>query len=130
MFSTDETAVVEHKLYWAAPASLGEARYLATVLNSETARERAAAYQSRGQWGARDFDKVVFNLPIPRFSAGIKLHRDLATSAERAESVAAAVVLPEGVKFQRARKMVRDALAEAGVSAIINALVAELLDGD
>ncbi len=127
---SDQTAVVEHKLYWSAPASPGEARYLSAVLNSETARSRAAAYQSRGQWGARDFDKVVFNLPIPRFEQNMELHRDLAAAAVRAEAVAAAVVLPEGVKFQRARGLVRDALAEAGVSEIIDALVAKLLDGD
>ena len=126
---TDETTVVEHKLYWAAPASFGEGRYLSAVLNSETARERASAYQSRGQWGARDFDKVIFNLPIPRFDPKMKLHRELAAAAERAEKIAAAVVLPEEVKFQRARKMVRDALAEAELSAIIDALVAELLGG-
>ena len=127
---TDETAVIEHKLYWAAPSSVGEAHYLCTVLNSETARERAAAYQSRGQWGARDFDKVIFNLPIPRFDAKIKLHRDLAAAAERAEGIAIAVALPEGAKFQRARGMVRDALAEAGVSERIDVLVAQLLDGN
>ena len=127
--STDVTAIVEHKLYWSAPASLAEARFLAAVLNSETSRGRAAAYQSRGQWGARDFDKVVFNLPIPRFDAKIKLHRDLAAAAEKAEAVAAAVALPEGVKFQRARRIVRAALAEAGVAERIDALVAKLLDG-
>jgi hypothetical protein len=38
------------------------------------------------------------------------------------------VVLPEGIKFQRARKMVRDALAESGLSQRIDALVARLLD--
>ncbi len=103
---------------------------MAAVSNSETSRERAAAYQSRGQWGARDFDKVIFNLPIPRFDTKIKLHRDLAAAAEKAEEIAAAVALPEGVKFQRARAMVRAALIEAGLSQEIDALVARLLDGD
>ena len=84
---------------------------------------------SRAANGARDFDKVIFNLPIPRLNPTMKLHRDLATATKRAEEIAAAVVLPEGVKFQRARKMVRHALGEAGLSAIIDALVAELLDG-
>ena len=125
----DGEAMVEHMLYWSAPATLAEARYLAAVFNSETARSRAAAYQARGQFGARHFDKVMFNLPIPRFDAKIKLHRDLAAAAEQAETIAAAVVLPEGVKFQRARKMVRDALAEAGLSQRIDILVARLLDG-
>jgi hypothetical protein len=52
----------------------------------------------------------MFNLPIPRFDANFRLHLDLAAVAKEAEKVAAAVVLPEGVKFQRARKMVRDGL--------------------
>ena len=120
---------VDHMLYWCAPGSLREARYLCSILNSETARSRAASYQSRGQWGARHFDKVVFNLPIPRFDPKTKLHRDLAGAAERAEAIAAAVPLPEGVKFQRARAMVRAALAEAGVSETIDGLVERLLDG-
>ena len=66
--------------------------------------------------GRAAFRKVVFNLPIPRYNSKIKLHRDLATAAERAEGVAAAVPLPEGVKFQRARALVRSALTEAGIS--------------
>jgi hypothetical protein len=125
----DSKAVVDHKLYWTAVASAGEARYLAAILNSETARERTAKYQSRGQWGARDFDKVVFNLPIPRYGTKIKLQRDLADAAAKAERVAAAVALPEGVKFQRARSRVRAALRQAGLADAIDALVAELLDG-
>jgi hypothetical protein len=125
----DSIAVLDHKLYWSTASSVGEARYLAAILNSETARERAAKYQSRGQWGARDFDKVVFNLPIPRFDAKNKLHRDLAVAAEKAEAVAAAVPLPEGVKFQRARAVVRAALTEAGLAERIDSLVAKLLDG-
>jgi hypothetical protein len=62
-------AVIDHMLYWASPASEDEARYLAAILNSETARARAAHFQARGQWGARHFDKVMFNLPIPRFDS-------------------------------------------------------------
>jgi hypothetical protein len=124
----DSKAVIEHILYWAPAASVGEARYLVAILNSETARERIVKYQARGQWGARHFDKVVFNLPIPRYDAKIKLHRDLADAAAKAERVAAAVTLPEGVKFQRARALVRAALKEAGVADSIDALVAALLD--
>jgi hypothetical protein len=120
--------VVEHKLYWSAPASLHEARYLLAILNSETARARTESRQSRGQWGARDFDKVVFNLPIPRFDLKAKLHRDLAAAAEAAEEIAAAVALPEGVKFQRARALVRSALKDAGLADRVDALVAQLLD--
>jgi len=36
--------------------------------------------------------------------------------------------LPENVKFQRARKLIRDALTEAKISPKIDALVANFLD--
>jgi hypothetical protein len=111
-----------------APTNEGEARYLEAILNSETARARAEQYQSRGQWGARDFDKVMFNLPIPRFEAVNRLHRALADAAAEAERVAAAVELVEGVQFQRARRLVRLVMAEVGLSQRIDALVEQLLD--
>ena len=125
----ESSAVIEHKLYWASPDTVTEEQFLVAILNSETARERTAAYQSRGQWGARDFDKAVFNLPIPRFDPKLKLHRDLAAAAEEAEEIAAAVALPEGVKFQRARKMVRERPRRGGPFAADRRLVAKLLDG-
>jgi SAM-dependent methyltransferase len=124
----DERGVVDHMLYWMTPASEAEARYLTAVLNSETARARAAQFQARGQWGARHFDKVIFNLPIPRFDAGEQLHLDLAAAASRAEEVAALVELPEGVKFQRARGLIRAALTDTGIAQSIDGLVARLLD--
>ena len=112
----DQRAVVEHKLYWIAPASQDEARYLVALLNSETARGRIAQFQSRGQWGARDFDKVIFNLPIPRFDRTIRVHAALSAAAADAERVAAGVELPEGIRFQRARRLVRDGLVETGLA--------------
>jgi hypothetical protein len=124
----DPRGVVDHKLYWMTPASEAEARYLIAILNSETARARAEKFQSRGQWGARDFDKVMFNLPIPRFDVKNELHLVLAEVAAQAEKIAAKVELPESIKFQRARKLIRAALSEAKVSKKIDGLVAKLLD--
>ena len=87
-----------------------------------------ASLQSRGQWGARDFDKVMFTLAIPRFDATVPLHNDLAAAAAEAERIAAALELPETVKFQRARKLVRDALTKSGIAPQIDEFVARLLD--
>ena len=98
-------------------------------MNSETTRERVESIQARGQWGARHFDKVAFTLPIPVYDKKIALHRDLAAAAEAAERLAAQVPMPENVKFQRARKMIRDALTEAGIAERIDRLVAKLLGG-
>jgi hypothetical protein len=121
------SAVIEHKLYWSAVANESEALYLAAILNSETVRSRTAGLQSRGQWGARDFDKVVFTLPIPRFDGTASLHTDLAIAARDAERVAAEVALPENVKFQRARKLIRDALIDAGIAPRIETLVTRIV---
>jgi hypothetical protein len=125
----DAAYVIDHKLYWSAPATGKEARYLTALLNSETARQRGESLQSRGQWGARDFDKVMFNLPIPRFDEDNPLHNDIAGAAREAETIAARVPLPENIKFQPARGLIRAALTEAGVAQRIDALVARLLDG-
>ncbi|MEQ1889116.1 MAG: N-6 DNA methylase [Alphaproteobacteria bacterium] len=126
----DSRAVVEHALYWMTSTSEGEGHYLMAILNSETARSRVETMQARGQFGARHFDKVMFNLPIPRFEAKVKLHRALAEAAAEAEALAAQLEIPEGVKFQRARGMVRAALTETGLAQKIDALVAKLLDGN
>lgn len=91
--------IIEHAVYWAQVASESEGQYLTALLNSETSRSRVAAMQARGQWGARHFDKVMFNLPIPRFDPAESLHNDLAAAAAEAERIAAAFELPETVKF-------------------------------
>ena len=66
----NRTEIIENTLYWHAVPGENEALFLVAILNSETARQRVERYQARGQWGARHFDKAMFNLPIPRFEAG------------------------------------------------------------
>jgi hypothetical protein len=121
-------AVIEHAIYWAQVSSESEGQYLTALLNSETSRARVAAMQARGQWGARHFDKVMFNLPIPLFDASVPLHNQIAAAGAQAERIAGAFELPETVKFQRARKLIRDALTETGIAPRIDELVARLLD--
>jgi hypothetical protein len=125
----DTRAAIDHKLYWISVTTRKEASYLAAILCSETARKRVEALQSRGQWGARDFDKVMFTLPIPRFDPKIPLHLELANAGADAEKAAAQVAIPDGMHFQTARRRVREALAEAGVSKRIDELVTGLLGG-
>ena len=119
--------MVEHGLYWIEAESDNEAWYLCGVFNSEAARSRVAALQARGQWGARHFDKVMLELPIPKFDGGEDLHRRLADFGERAEEVAAQAPLREGEYFVRARRRIREALREDGVAGEIEAAVEELL---
>ena len=70
----------------------------------------------------------MFTLPIPHFDATVTLHNQIAAAAAEAEQIAAAFELPEAVKFQRARRLIRDALTESGIAPRIEELVAHLLD--
>jgi hypothetical protein len=122
-----QVAVTEHKLYWAAAASQREAKYLCAVLNSEKSRAAVEAIQSRGQWGARDFDKVMFTLPIPRFKEGEPLHAELVDAAADAEKVATKVAIAADMGFIRARQAIRNALRDDGLAQCIDRLVGRLL---
>ncbi|WP_348645245.1 N-6 DNA methylase [Methylobacterium sp. BTF04] len=119
--------VIDHKLYWASIESNAEAYYLVAILNSETVRARIAPLQSRGEQGARDFDKLMFTLPIPLFDPRSEAHSALATAGEAAERIAGGVAIPAGATFQKARALVRKVLRADGVAARIDALVAALL---
>ncbi|MEK7216019.1 MAG: hypothetical protein AAB289_10530, partial [Chloroflexota bacterium] len=116
-----------HPVVMASVAGPGEARYLCGVLNSETLRGRIEKLQARGQWGARHFDKYVFEAPIPLFNPKAALHTELAAAASRAEVVAADVPLKDGEHFVQARGRIREALRADGVAQEIDGLVASLL---
>jgi hypothetical protein len=124
----DPRLLVEHAAYWATARSLEEARYLTAVLNSATVLAQVIPMQPRGWRDPRHFDNLVWELPIPEFDRRQALHRELADAAAEAERVAAFVPLREGAHFMRQRRAIRDALAEDGIAARIDALVVGLLD--
>ena len=127
---SDQTAIVDHMAYWATIRSSAEGRYLSAILNSDTARERIAPMQPKGQGGARHFDNLVWELKIPEFDARVALHKQLAAATATAEELAAAVPLAEGAYFTTHRKAIRNALATHGIARQIDTLVARLLDQD
>lgn len=107
------------------PETLELLKHLATCRDHDAVK---AGF--RRQWGVRDFDKVTFNLPIPCFDSKFELHREITAVAPKAEKIAANVELPENIKLQRGRGLVRNALLEDGVAGEIEGLVARLLDGE
>jgi hypothetical protein len=123
----DAAAVIDHMLYWMPASTEAEGHYLCAVINSETTRSRAEQFQARGQFGARHFDKVIWNLSIPIFDLKNSLHAALAAAGAQAEQAAMTVELIEGEKFQRARRRVREALIADGVAIDIDELVDKLL---
>ena len=125
----ESAAIIDSQLYWAAVDSMEEAVYLCGILNSEALRSGVEQFQAQGQWGARHFDKYVFNLPIPRFNADSPLHGELAQAAKTAEEIANAIQVKADEHFTRARARVRAALAEHGVAAQLERLVGEVFRG-
>jgi hypothetical protein len=118
---TDPVGVIDHKLYWGVAATMEEARYLTALLNSPALGKLIEPYQSRGLFGPRDFDKYVWYAPIPEFNPSDERHRHLVKLAAEGETVAAGINLPEGLGFQQARRLVREALAELGTAEAIDA---------
>ncbi len=119
--------IIDTKAYWATARSTEEASYLIAVLNSATALAKISDLQPRGEFNPRDFDNLIWTLPIPEYDPNDTVHQELAAAALRAEAVAAAVPLAEGQHFVAKRKAIRLALIEDGVAAEIEALVDALL---
>lgn len=125
----DPDAIIDHTLYWLSVATMDEARYLTAILNAPATTTAVSGYQSRGLFGARHFDKYVWMLPIPRYNSANEDHLSLVRLAARAEELAADLDL-EGHGFQTARKIVRDTLCSAGITAQIDAIVAPMVNGE
>jgi SAM-dependent methyltransferase len=124
----DPQAVVDDRLYWAAAASMDEARYLCAVLNAEVTTEQVRPLQSVGAFGPRHFHKWVWALPIPHYDSSQALHRHLVELAKRAELVAAEADI-EATPYPDNRSVVRHALVSAGLMSELNAAVAALTMG-
>jgi hypothetical protein len=80
----DSAAMIDHKLYWATVSGIDEARYLTAILNSDVLTQLVRPLQARGEHNPRDFDKYIFQLPIPLYDPTSGEHRKLVVLAERA----------------------------------------------
>jgi hypothetical protein len=122
-------AVIDHKAYWASATSLREAAYVTAILNSALVLDRVKDLQPVGQRDPRDFDNLVWTLPIVEFDENEDLHRELADAAFHASAIAGAVALPDTAYFTTKRRIIRDALEADGVAQTIERLVDALLPG-
>ncbi len=119
--------IVDTKAYWASVRSPEEAAYLTAILNSAAVLAKITDLQPHGQRDKRDFDNLVWTLPIPEYDDTEALHRDLAAAGIHAETIAAGVQLDSARHFTAKRRAIREALAADGVAAEIEALVDALL---
>lgn len=123
----EDDQIVDTKAYWATTSSLDEAKFLTAIINSATVLARVVDLQPVGQRDPRDFDNLVWTLPIPEYDDSDPLHRDLAATAHYAAEVAAAVVLPTADHFTTKRRLIRNALLTDGIAFEIERLIDALL---
>jgi hypothetical protein len=126
----DQVGVIESRLYWATCQTESEAHYLLAILNSSLMTELVAPYQSRGNFGARDFHGHVWNIPIPEFDSSNNLHMQLATSGKEGCDLVSGMSLNENSEFKKLRTSVRNLLEESGFYQRCDSLLKELLGID
>ena len=88
----DNYAIVDRKLYQTRCRSEDEAYYLLAVINSDELEMAAATFMTKGLYGARDFEKHGWKLPIPRHDAGDPLHVRLSQLGKAAEQECADII--------------------------------------
>lgn len=115
--TADPHHVIDHSLYVVPARNEPEAIFLTAVLNAPATTTAVARYQSKGLHGNRHFDKYVWMLDIPQFNVKDPHHQAIVELGRRAEKVAATVELADSVGFQKARGLIREALADDGVFA-------------
>jgi N-6 DNA Methylase len=123
----DRLGIIEHKLYWAPTATREEAQYLTAILNAPALNLLVRPFQSVGAFGPRDFDKYVWQSPIPVFDPGDALHAHVVSLADQGTALAETVELNPREPFQTARRRIRKALADAGIGHALDEAVRGLL---
>jgi hypothetical protein len=124
--TTFRRAIISKSLYWASVAMEEEANYLCAILNSSVMTDFARPFMSYGK-DERHFDKLIWQLPIPRFDAKDRLHRKLVELANQAEAIAGAQAIDPDLHFAAARRNIRDAINTSGPGIAINEIVYEML---
>ena len=126
-YITDDRIIVDQGLYWAAAASLDEARYLVAILNSEIMTQRVRPLQARGQHNPRHFAKHIWRLPVPIYDPVNEQHYSLVALSEQSEKLVASLDLPHGLSFEALRRRVRQAVTASEAGQQIELIVSQIL---
>ena len=132
----DSNAIVDRKLYQTICQSEDEAHYVLAVINSDKLAVAATTFMTKGQYGARDFEKHGWKLPIPRYDADDPLHIQLSELGVTAEQECGELIAQSGItskpagdsQSRAARRLLRHEWQPNSETAqIIETAVAQLL---
>jgi hypothetical protein len=124
----DQTGIIESRLYWATCQTEDEAFYLLAILNSPIMTEMVSPFQSKGNFGARDFHLHVWNIAIPEFSANNSLHLELSQMGRDGVEKVNAFQFDSNSDFKKLRTAVRGDLQSSGFFMKSDQLVKNLLN--
>jgi len=122
--------VAESKTYRFETDNSSEAHFLSAVLNSSITDLLLKPMQSRGLFGPRDIHKKVLELPIPRFKAADKSHKELVRlgklCSKRVQNFLRGYA--GSLAIGRLRRKVRDLLAAelAEIDSIVKVILGEV----
>lgn len=123
----DQKGIVESRLYWATCQTDDEAYYLLAILNSPIMTTRVSPFQSKGNFGARDFHLHVWNIAVPEFKNENLLHFELSQKGREGAQKVASLNLVSNSDFKKLRGEVRKNLRESGFFDKTDELVRKLL---
>ena len=130
---TDDSILVDYKLFWVTCRDMSEANYLLAIINSQALYHAVIPFMSKGQFGARDLQKHLWKLPIPAFDSQDALHTAI-SGAGAAAAIGAARVLDklkedngEDLTSTLARRGLRDWLAGSNEGRAVEDAVGRLL---
>ena len=124
---TNEQAIVEHQLNWAAARSVEEARYLCAVLNSVAVTKAVEPFMTSGKGGGRHIGSHLWKLPIPLCDASDELHRNLADLGGQAEQFVTGLDNNSSKAHGHIRAKIRKHLAASDLGQEIEESVRRLL---
>lgn len=86
--------IIDHKIFYYETDNETEAYYLSGILNSDVLNKKIKAFQTSGDFGERDIQKIPLEFPIPEFEPDNEHHQKLAKLAKSGEQKALDI-LPE-----------------------------------
>ena len=128
---TNQQAIVEHQLNWAAARSVEEARYMCSVLNSVAVTKAVEPFMVSGKGGGRHIGSHLWKLPISLYDASDELHRNLADLGGQAEQFVSGLDIKPSKAHGSMRAKIRKQLADSevgqSIEEAVNALLSEPL---
>ncbi len=133
-YISDNSAIIDTKLYWISCKDVQEAHYLLAIINSDALATAVNEYTTPNWAGnTRDLHKHLWKLPIPEFDAGDLGHQVVAEAGAWAAQEAADKLAELRDKYGEkltvtiARREMRKWLRDSRVGAVVESAVEDLL---